>query len=261
MSTILERIVQLKTREVRLAVERMPLAELKEIAATQDVRDFTAALHAKNSDGLPGVIAEVKKASPALGILRPDFEPESIARSYERAGAACLSVLTDRSFFCGSASDLRAARSATRLPVLRKDFIVDVYQIWEARAMGADCILLIAAMLDVQAMTEFEAVASELGMAVIVEVHNAAELEKGLVLKTPLIGVNNRNLATFETSIATTTAIRHLIPDDRTVISESGIRSRHDVEELGSIGVDNFLVGEALIRAEDPGAALERMFF
>lgn len=138
---------------------------------------------------------------------------------------------------------------------------MDVYQIWEARAMGADCILLIAAMLDVQAMTEFEAVASELGMAVIVEVHNAAELEKGLVLKTPLIGVNNRNLATFETSIATTTAIRHLIPDDRTVISESGIRSRHDVEELGSIGVDNFLVGEALIRAEDPGAALERMFF
>jgi indole-3-glycerol phosphate synthase len=261
MSTILERIVQLKTEEVRLAGERMPLPELKKIATTEDVRDFAGALRAKTSAGLPGVIAEVKKASPAQGVLRPDFHPDSIARSYERAGAACLSVLTDREFFGGSASDLRAARSATRLPVLRKDFIVDAYQVWEARAMEADCILLIAALLDVHAMKELESVASDLGMAVIVEVHNAAELETALALKTPLIGVNNRDLTTFETSVATTIALRHLIPEDRTVISESGIRSREDVQTLRSVGVKNFLVGEALIRAEDPGAALESMFF
>ncbi|WP_087128888.1 indole-3-glycerol phosphate synthase TrpC [Caballeronia concitans] len=261
MSTILERIVQLKTQEVRLARERMPLPELKKIATTGDVRDFAGALRAKSSAGLPGVIAEVKKASPAQGVLRLDFEPASIARSYERAGAACLSVLTDRDFFGGSASDLRAARSATCLPVLRKDFIVDAYQIWEARAMGADCILLIAALLDVHAIKGLESVASDLGMAVIVEVHNAAEAERALALKTPLIGVNNRDLKTFETSVATTIALRHLIPEDRTVISESGIRSRDDVKMLRSIGVNNFLVGEALIRAEDPGAALESMFF
>ncbi|WP_250475024.1 indole-3-glycerol phosphate synthase TrpC [Caballeronia sp. GAFFF1] len=261
MGTILEKIVRLKTQEVGLARERMPLPDLKKIATTEDVRDFAGALGARSSAGLPGVVAEVKRASPARGILRADFDPASIARSYEQAGAACLSVLTDREFFRGSASDLRIARSATRLPVLRKDFIVDAYQVWEARAMGADCILLIAAMLDVHAMTELENVASDLGMAVIVEVHNAAELERALALKTPLIGVNNRDLTTFETSIATTIALRHLIPEDRTVISESGIRSRDDVQTLRSIGVNNFLVGEALIRAEEPGAALESMFF
>ncbi|UQP02836.1 indole-3-glycerol phosphate synthase TrpC [Burkholderia multivorans] len=261
MKTILDRIVECKTREVRLAAERVPQPVLREIAATVDSGDFIAALRDKAGQGLPGVIAEVKMASPSEGILRPDFDPASIAASYEEAGAACLSVLTDRTFFNGSASDLRAARGASSLPVLRKDFIVDAYQVWEARAMGADCILLIAAVLDGSAMRELESLAFELGMAVIVEIHSADELDAALTLKTPLIGVNNRDLATFSTNIETTLAMRRLIPADRMVISESGIRSAEDVRRLRSIGVDHFLVGEALIRAEPPGVALKQMFY
>ncbi|MCC8395821.1 indole-3-glycerol phosphate synthase TrpC [Paraburkholderia sp. MMS20-SJTR3] len=260
MNTILERIVDCKTREVRLAAERMPQTELREIAATVDSRDFIAALRRKRRQGLPGVIAEVKKASPSEGILRPDFNPATIAASYEQAGAACLSVLTDWTFFKGTASDLAAARRASSVPVLRKDFIVDAYQVWEARAMGADCILLIAAVLDSGAIRELESLASELGMAVIVEIHSAHELDTALTLKTPLIGVNNRDLATFATTIETTIAMRRLIPDDRIVISESGIRTADDVKRLRSVGVDHFLVGEALIRAENPGEALRQIF-
>ncbi|WP_176054333.1 indole-3-glycerol phosphate synthase TrpC [Paraburkholderia caribensis] len=261
MNTILDRIVDCKTREVRLAAERMPQTALREIAATVDSRDFIAALRDKRSKGLPGVIAEVKMASPSEGILRPAFDPAAIATSYEEAGAACLSVLTDWTFFKGSASDLGAARRASSLPVLRKDFIVDAYQVWEARAMGADCILLIAAVLSPGAMRELESLASELGMAVIVEIHSARELDSALMLKTPLIGVNNRDLATFATTIETSVAMRRLIPDDRVVISESGIRSPDDVRKLRAVGVDHFLIGEALIRAEDPGAALKRIFY
>ncbi|MCA8318004.1 indole-3-glycerol phosphate synthase TrpC [Burkholderia multivorans] len=261
MDTILDRIIDRKTREVRLAAECMPQAELREIAATVDSRDFIAALRNKAGQGLPGVIAEVKKASPSEGILRPDFDPAAIAASYEEAGAACLSVLTDQVFFHGSASDLRAARDASSAPVLRKDFIVDAYQVWEARAMGADCILLIASVLDGGAMRELECLASELGMAVIVEIHGAHELDAALTLKTPLIGVNNRDLATFATNIETTVAMRRLIPGDRMVISESGIRNADDARRLRSAGVEYFLVGEALLRAQNPGAALQQIFY
>jgi indole-3-glycerol phosphate synthase len=220
------------------------------------VRDFVAALRAKR----PAVIAEIKKASPSRGVLRQDYRPAAIARSYESAGAACLSVLTDRQFFQGSSDDLRAARAACALPVLRKDFVIDPYQVLESRAMGADCILLIAACLSVDEMAALEAAARELAMAVLVEVHDAAELDAALRLKTPLIGVNNRDLRTFVTRLETTLELLPRLPSGRLLITESGILAAEDVRRMRSAGIEAFLVGEAFMRAADPGAALLELF-
>ena len=260
MSDILERIIAVKREEVRAAQLSAPLEELRLEASSRDVRDFVGALRAKHEAGAAAVIAEVKKASPSKGVLREHFVPADIARSYEQGGAACLSVLTDVQFFQGSAAYLEAARAACALPVLRKDFIVDPYQVVEARAMGADAILLIAAALSLTQMQELEAFAHSLGLAVLVEVHDRAELTQALTLKTPLIGINNRNLRTFETSLDTTLGMLDALPDDRIVVTESGILSRADVERMRASGVHTFLVGEAFMRADDPGAALSQMF-
>jgi len=260
MSDILERIIAVKREEVRAAELSAPLEELRLEASSRDLRDFVGALCAKHEAGAAAVIAEVKKASPSKGILREHFVPAEIARSYERGGAACLSVLTDVQFFQGSAAYLEAAREACNLPVLRKDFIVDPYQIVEARAMGADAILLIAAALSLTEMQELEALAHSLGLAVLVEVHDREELTQALTLKTPLIGINNRNLRTFETSLDTTLGMLDALPDDRIVVTESGILARADVERMRANGVHTFLVGEAFMRADDPGAALSQMF-
>ena len=219
------------------------------------------ALNLKMNRGLPAIIAEIKKASPSKGVLRENFDPPAIAASYAAHGAACLSVLTDEQFFQGSAVYLEAARSACDLPVLRKDFIVDSYQVYEARAMGADCILLIVAALELGQMKELEATARSLGMAVLVEVHEAGELDAALELDTRLIGVNNRNLRTFETSLDTTLSLLARIPSDRLVVTESGITSGADVHVMRSHGVQAFLVGEAFMRAPDPGSALNSLFF
>lgn len=255
--TILDRIVAVKRTEIAQASERLPLAALEKAISTAPApRDFVAALRAKK----PAVIAEIKKASPSRGVLRADFDPASIARSYEHAGAACLSVLTDREFFQGSSDDLRAARAACSLPVLRKDFVIDPYQVFESRAMGADCVLLIAACLSVAEMVELESRAHQLGMAVLVEVHDAAELEAALALKTPLLGINNRNLKTFETRLETTLTLLPRIPKQRLVIAESGILARDDVRRMQAGGVQAFLVGEAFMRAGDPGGALRELF-
>jgi indole-3-glycerol phosphate synthase len=217
-------------------------------------------MRAKIAAGLPAVIAEVKKASPSKGVLRADFIPADIAQSYAEFGAACLSVLTDVQFFQGSVDYLKQARASCQLPVLRKDFMVDAYQIYESRAMGADAVLLIAACLDDAQMRDFEAIARGMDMAVLVEVHDQAELERALRLKTPLIGINNRNLKTFEVSLDTTLALRSLVGDDRIVVTESGIQTRDDVLRMGAAGVNAFLVGEAFMRAEEPGQALAQLF-
>jgi indole-3-glycerol phosphate synthase len=217
-------------------------------------------LQAKVAAGQPAVIAEVKKASPSKGVLREHFVPADIARSYEAGGAACLSVLTDVQFFQGSTAYLQQARAACSLPVLRKDFIIDPYQVVEARAMGADCILLIAACLDDAQMAELEACALELGLDVLVEVHDAPELERALRLKTPLVGVNNRNLRTFEVSLDTTLELRDRIPVGRLLVTESGILGREDVRRMRAAGVHAFLVGEAFMRAPEPGVALQGLF-
>ncbi|PTB18312.1 indole-3-glycerol phosphate synthase TrpC [Trinickia symbiotica] len=261
MSDILERIIAVKREEVRTAQQSAPLEELRLEASTRNLRDFVGALRAKHAAGRPAVIAEVKKASPSKGVLREDFVPADIARSYERGGAACLSVLTDVRFFQGSAAYLEAARAACGLPVLRKDFIVDPYQVVEARAMGADAILLIAAALTTPQMRDLEAFAHSFGLAVLVEVHDERELDEALTLKTPLIGINNRNLRTFETTLDTTLGMLDKVPADRIVVTESGILSRADVERMREHSVHTFLVGEAFMRADDPGAELERMFF
>jgi indole-3-glycerol phosphate synthase len=261
MSDILDRIIEVKREEIRAAQLSAPLEELKLLASTRDKRDFVGALRAKHAEGKPAIIAEVKKASPSKGVLREHFVPADIARSYERGGAACLSVLTDVQFFKGSAAYLEEARAACSLPVLRKDFIVDPYQIVEARAMGADCILLIAAALQRSQMQDLEAFAHSLGLAVLVEVHDTAELMEALTLKTPLMGINNRNLRTFETSIDTTIGMLEAVPEDRIVVTESGIMCRSDVERLRAMDVHTFLVGEAFMRAVDPGTELARMFF
>ncbi|MFK4448147.1 indole-3-glycerol phosphate synthase [Caballeronia udeis] len=261
MSDILERIIEVKRSEIRVAQESVSLEELRLQASTRDSRDFVGALRAKHAEGKPAIIAEVKKASPSKGILRENFVPADIAKSYEQGGAACLSVLTDAQFFKGSVAYLEEARAACSLPVLRKDFIVDAYQILEARAMGADCILLIAAALQPSQMRDLEAYAHSLGLAVLVEVHDRDELEQSLTLKTPLIGVNNRNLRTFETSIETTIGMLDMVPEDRIVVTESGILSRVDVDRLRAMDVQTFLVGEAFMRADDPGTELARMFF
>lgn len=255
--TILERIVAAKRVQIAAAKEEVTFRDLEEKSrSAPPVRDFVAALRAKR----PAVIAEIKKASPSRGVLRPDFRPAAIARSYESAGAACLSVLTDGEFFQGSSDDLRAARAACALPVLRKDFVIDPYQVFESRAMGADCILLIAACLTREAMSELEHVAGRCGMAVLVEVHDAAELEAALSLATPLIGVNNRDLKTFATRLETTLELLPRLPAGRLLITESGILAPADVRRMRSAGVQAFLVGEAFMRAADPGAALRELF-
>jgi indole-3-glycerol phosphate synthase len=260
MNDILSRILAVKHEEIRSAQKVIPRETLTELARQQDERDFVGALRAKHSEGKAGVIAEVKKASPSKGVIREHFVPGEIAQSYERGGAACLSVLTDAKFFLGSAEYLTEARAACGIPVLRKDFVIDQYQVVESRAMGADCILLIVAALETSKMRELEALAHTLGMAVLVEVHDSAELERALTLKTPLVGVNNRNLRTFATSIETTLDLLDQIPSDRMVVTESGIATRADVERLRANDVNSFLVGEAFMRAPDPGAELARMF-
>jgi indole-3-glycerol phosphate synthase len=251
----LERIVAAKRAEVIAAKKRLPDVEAQARQASK-VRDFVGALRAKR----PAVIAEIKRASPSKGVLRADFDPAAIARSYELGGAACMSVLTDREFFQGSPEHLTMARSACSLPALRKDFVIDPYQVFESRVLGADCILLIAACLEGPQMRELERLAHELDMAVLVEVHDAAELERALELKTPLIGVNNRNLRTFETRLETTLELLPRIPQDRIVITESGILGPADVARMREHGVHTFLVGEAFMRARDPGAALRELF-
>jgi len=261
MSDILERIIAVKREEVRAAEMSAPLEELRLEASARDHRDFVGALRAKHEAGLAAVIAEVKKASPSKGVLREHFVPADIAGSYAKHGAACLSVLTDVQFFQGSTAYLEEARAACDLPVLRKDFIVDPYQIVEARAMGADAILLIAAALETSEMQDLEALAHSLGLAVLVEVHDKDELMEALTLKTPLIGINNRNLRTFETTLQTTIDMLDDVPEDRIVVTESGILSRADVEKMRALSVHTFLVGEAFMRAEQPGAELARMFF
>ena len=223
-------------------------------------RDFAGALRAKVAVGKPAVIAEVKKASPSKGVLRADFIPADIAQSYAEYGAACLSVLTDKDFFQGNVDYLKQARASCDLPVLRKDFIVDPYQVYESRVMGADCILLIAACLDDAEMKALEALALSLDMAVLVEVHDRTELERALKLKTPLLGINNRNLQTFEVSLDTTLGLLKDVPADRLLVTESGVTTPTDVARLREAGVNAFLVGEAFMRAEDPGVALAALF-
>ncbi len=261
MSDILTKIVAVKRDEITAARRARDEASLRrEAEALGGQRDFVGALRAKIAAGRAGVIAEVKKASPSKGVLREHFVPAEIAASYERGGAACLSVLTDAPFFQGSADYLRQARTACALPVLRKDFMVDAYQVFEARAMGADCILLIAACLDDALMADLEAQALALGMAVLVEVHDGAELDRALRLKTPLVGINNRNLRSFEVTLDTTLGLLPHVPADRLLVTESGILGPADVQRMREADVHAFLVGEAFMRAADPGAALSSLF-
>jgi len=261
MTDILQRIVAVKHEEVARAKAARDLGSMRAAARERrDVRPFEAALRERIAQGHAAVIAEIKKASPSKGVLRERFVPREIAASYARHGAACLSVLTDQPFFQGAAAYLDEARAACGLPALRKDFIVDEYQVHEARALGADCILLIAACLADSRLAEFEACAHELGMAVLVEVHDAAELERALRLRTPLVGVNNRNLRTFEVSLQTTLSLQSRLPGDRLLVTESGILAGDDVRRLREAGIGAFLVGEAFMRAPDPGAALAALF-
>jgi indole-3-glycerol phosphate synthase len=254
---ILDRIVAVKRDEVAAGRARADLAAMRRRAEAQPApRDFVAALRARIDAGNAAVIAEIKKASPSKGVLRADFRPAEIAASYARHGAAALSVLTDAPFFQGAPEYLTAARAATALPALRKDFIVDAWQVYESRALGADAILLIAAALGDGEMREFEALALSLGMAVLVEVHDESELDRALALRTPLVGINNRNLRTFEVTLETTLALLPRIPADRLVVTESGILASADVRRMRAAGVGAFLVGEAFMRAEDPGLAL-----
>jgi indole-3-glycerol phosphate synthase len=261
MSDILHRILAVKREEIARAKAREPYAKLLARAeARRDLRDFEGALRAKIAAGLPAVIAEVKKASPSKGVLREDFDPAAIGASYAKHGAACLSVLTDVRFFQGAPEHLDAARRASGLPALRKDFIVDEYQVAEARALGADCILLIAAAMDLHRLRDLEAAAQSLGMAVLAEVHDAAELETALKLETPLIGINNRDLRTFEVSLQTTIDLLPAVGTGRLVVTESGILHAADVATMRAAGVHAFLVGEAFMRAPDPGVELARLF-
>jgi indole-3-glycerol phosphate synthase len=265
MSDILDRIVAVKREEIAAAQRKIPLAAMRADAHSRVLtRDFEGALRRKIAAGQSAVIAEIKKASPSKGVLRADFIPADIAQSYAQGdgdtSAACLSVLTDRQFFQGQADYLKQARASCDLPVLRKDFMVDPYQIYESRALGADCILLIAACLEDARMAELEAVARSLDMAVLVEVHDRAELERALKLKTPLLGMNNRNLRDFEVSLDTTLDLLKDVPADRLPITESGILTQADVRKMRDAGVHAFLVGEAFMRAQDPGLALAELF-
>jgi indole-3-glycerol phosphate synthase len=261
MSDILDKIVAVKREEVAAALAKKSLAMVRADAESRVLtRDFEGALRAKIAAGQAAVIAEIKKASPSKGVLRQEFIPADIAQSYAEHGAACLSVLTDKQFFQGSVDFLKQARASCDLPVLRKDFLIDVYQVYEARAMGADAILLIAACLDDAQMGEMEAVARSLDMAVLVEVHDRAELDRALKLKTRLVGINNRNLKTFEVSLQTTLDMLPSVPADRLLITESGILSADDVKRMREAHVNAFLVGEAFMRAAEPGEALAKLF-
>jgi indole-3-glycerol phosphate synthase len=265
MSDILNQIIEVKRQELAQAQQRMPLAAMRADAESRVLtRDFEGALRRKIAAGKSAVIAEIKKASPSKGVLRADFIPADIAQSYaegdRKTNAACLSVLTDRQFFQGQVDYLKQARASCELPVLRKDFMIDGYQIYESRAMGADCVLLIAACLDDAQMAELEAIARSLDMAVLVEVHDRAELERALRLKTPLVGINNRNLRTFEVSLDTTVSMLKDVPEGKLVVTESGILSRDDVKKMREAGVHAFLVGEAFMRADEPGEALAELF-
>lgn len=258
---ILRRIVARKSEEIRARAARLPLPQLSARAENAAApRDFSGALRRRLAQGQPAVIAEIKKASPSKGVLREDFRPAEIARDYERHGAACLSVLTDVEFFQGTDEHLQEARAACQLPVLRKDFTIDAYQVYEARCLLADCILLIVAVLGDTQLRELARLAQELSMDVLVEVHGAEELERALPLETPLIGINNRDLRTFETRLDTTLRLLPMIPEDRVVVTESGILRPEDVALMRSRGVNAFLVGEACMRAPDPGARLAELF-
>jgi indole-3-glycerol phosphate synthase len=261
VADILDRILAVKAEEIARAKKILDAAAARRQAeAAGKPRDFIGALRVKITAGRPAVIAEIKKASPSKGVLRERFDPAAIARSYARHGAACLSVLTDERFFQGRAEDLSTARAACDLPVLRKDFVIDPYQVYESRAMGADCILLIVAALELSQMRELEAAAGALGMAVLAEVHDRAELDLALELATPLIGINNRDLHSFETRLETTLGLSPRISSPRIAVSESGILSAEHVAQLRQGGVQVFLVGEALMRADDPGSELARIF-
>ena len=261
MSTILDTILARKRDEVAARRERVSLFELKARAASAPpLRGFADAVAAKIAAGDAAVIAEVKKASPSKGVIRADFDPAAIARSYEAGGAACLSVLTDIDFFQGADEYLVAARDACALPVLRKDFIVDAWQLYESRVLGADCVLLIAAALDDVQLAEYAFIAGELGMDVLVEVHDLDELERALPVPARLLGINNRNLKTFDVSLQTTLDLQPMVPADRVLVTESGILARADVALMRDNAVDAFLVGEAFMRQPDPGAALRALF-
>jgi indole-3-glycerol phosphate synthase len=261
MTDILERILRRKGEELAERSARLPLAELAaRVADLPDTRGFVAAIEARVAEGASAVIAEIKKASPSKGLIRADFDPAAIARSYEAGGATCLSVLTDRDFFQGSEDYLVQARDACALPILRKDFIIDPYQVYEARVIGADCILLIVAALGDAALLELSLLAAELDLDVLCEVHDEAELERALALPVPLIGVNNRNLRTFETRLDTSLELKLRMDDERLLVAESGIHSAADVTRLRQGGIDAFLVGEAFMRAADPGQALRELF-
>ena len=261
MSDILQKIVEVKQQEVAAAKKRKSFEVMRADAESRVLtRDFVGALRATIAAGRPAVIAEIKKASPSQGVIREDFIPADIAQSYAEHGAACLSVLTDQQFFQGSVDFLKQARASCQLPVLRKDFMVDAYQIYESRAIGADCILLIAACLDDAQLKDLEAIARSLDMAVLVEVHDGAELGRALKLKTSLVGINNRNLKTFEVSLDTTLSLRPEVPPDRLLVTESGIQTRDDVLRMGAAGVNAFLVGEAFMRVPEPGEALAKLF-
>lgn len=265
MSDILDKIIAVKREEIAQSIRTKPLALVRADAESRVLtRDFVGALRAKVASGKPAVIAEIKKASPSKGVLREEFIPADIAQTYAEHGAACLSVLTDRQFFQGQPDYLKQARASCQLPVLRKDFMVDAYQIYESRAMGADAVLLIAACLDDAQMADLEAIALSMDMAVLVEVHDRDEAVRALKLKTPLIGINNRNLKTFEVSLETTLTMLKDMPElqsgQRLVVTESGILSRDDVLRMGAAGINAFLVGEAFMRANDPGEALKALF-
>jgi indole-3-glycerol phosphate synthase len=261
MSDILQRILTTKQGEVAAAAVAKPLTLMRaEAQAALPPRDFVGAIRAKIAADQPAVIAEIKKASPSKGVIREDFRPAEIAATYAAHGAACLSVLTDELYFQGSPEYLKQARAACSIPVLRKDFMIEPYQVFEARAMGADCILLIVAALELPQMQELEAIAHDLGMAVLVEVHDGAELDLALQLKTPLVGINNRNLRTFDVTLDTTLGLLLRIPEDRIVVTESGIFTSEDVALMRRHHVDTFLVGEAFMRQPDPGVELARVF-
>ena len=261
MTDILDKIIAVKQDEVAALMQQKPLSAMRADAESRVLtRDFVGALRSKIAVGKPAVIAEIKKASPSKGVLRADFVPADIAQSYAEYGAACLSVLTDKQFFQGSIEFFKQARDSCGLPALRKDFMIDPYQIYESRVMGADCILLIASVLNDAQMKDMESVAMALDMAVLVEVHDGAELERSLKLKTPLIGINNRNLKTFEVSLDTTLGLLLQVPGDRIIVTESGISTAQDVKRMRNAKVHAFLVGEAFMRAEDPGLALDALF-